>query len=81
MSVFVTACASHPGAPPLAVEVPRAPKVCDRPAAAAYAVGEKIDRRLVAKVANERDAALLRLDGCREGWNAMAERYRRAGRR
>lgn len=72
----LTACAGLPKEPaPEAVRVPYAPRVCDDPPAAEYRVGEPMQRTALT-AAGERDAALLRLAGCRTSWNAMAEHYR-----
>lgn len=76
MSVCAASCDTlRSAAPPLAVKVPPAPPVCNRPPAAVYPPNEPLPRT-VTKLAGERDAALLNLDGCRNGWNAMSDRYR-----
>lgn len=75
LTICAAACS---GRAALSVDVPGAPAICDDPAPETYQTGEPLPAT-VAKLANERDAALLHLGGCRNGWNAMADGYRNRG--
>lgn len=58
--------------------MPKAPRICDDPPPGIYRDGDTL-RMVALTAAAERDAALLRLAGCRVSWNAMADDYRAAG--
>ncbi|MCS0497844.1 hypothetical protein NVS89_22390 [Ancylobacter sp. MQZ15Z-1] len=73
--IFAAACAGPNSLTAASVRVPPAPAVCDAPPPVDYRTGEPLEQT-VAKLAGERDAFGARLKGCREGWNAMAQRYR-----